>query len=457
MRNRTWRVVLGAALAAAPAAGLGPGDGGRAAAQGPAAPVTATAEANVVHITLDEAKQRALSNNKLLNLAALNAQSKAFAVKAAQADYFPKVTGTALYYHFNDNLGTVLATQGRTVTGPRGRPLLTLPATAVDLPVLNQDSAVAIIGAVQPLTDLLKVRQGVKIARADEGIAQAQQEEGIRKVANGVEQLYWGLLAARRIRAGAAEGVQGAELVAKTGTLDARTALVEARQAVQAVDKQAVDLQAQLNALLDLPSCTTLDLVEPPLPLLPYRCAEDVTGLALASSPEIHEAEATVCKAQAALAAGKLDYVPSIGLVGGYVDQTGLSYVQQNIGYVGVMGSYTFVDWGKRRNVIRERNNLVAMATLKLEQTQADVRQSAEKAFRDVADGQEALKTAEEMAELRKEAEKQATTPDAMTKPAALAALLEASKKRMEAEVDAVKADLAYRSAYVNLMSLIGK
>ena len=44
-----------------------------------------------------------------------------------------------------------------------------------------------------------------------------------------------------------------------------------------------------------------------------------------------------------------------------------------------------------------------------------------------------------------------------MTKPAALAALLEATKKRMETEVEAVKADLAYRSAYVKLMSLIGR
>ena len=451
MRNRTWCVILGTALSAAH---LG---AGRAAAQGPAAAATETVGANVVHLTLDEAKQRALSNSKLLNLAALNAESKAFAVKAAQADYFPKVIGTALYLHFNDDLGTVLATQGRTVSGPRGRPLVTFPATAIDVPVLSQDSSYANAGVVQPLTDLLKVRQGVKIARADEGIAQAQQEKGIRELASGVEQLYWGLLAARRIRAGAAEGVQGAELVAKTGTLEARTALVEARQGLQQVDQQIADVQAQLNGLLDLPSCTTLDLVEPPLPLLPYRCADDVTGLALASSPDIREAEQTVCKAQAALTAGKLDFVPSIGLVGGYCNQTGASYVQQDIGYIGVVGAYTFVDWGKRRNVVRERENLVAMATLKLEQTRDDVRQDAEKAFREVADSQEALKTAEELVELRKEAEKKATTPDAMTKPAALAVLLEASKKRAEAEVDAVKADLAYRTAYVKLMSMIGK
>ena len=39
-----------------------------------------------LRITLEEAKQRALSSNKLLHLAALNAEGKVFAVKAAQAD-----------------------------------------------------------------------------------------------------------------------------------------------------------------------------------------------------------------------------------------------------------------------------------------------------------------------------------------------------------------------------------
>jgi outer membrane protein TolC len=120
-------------------------------------------------------------------------------------------------------------------------------------------------------------------------------------------------------------------------------------------------------------------------------------------------------------------------------------------------GSYTFVDWGKRRNVIRERGNLVAMANLKLEQTRDDVRLSAEKAYREVGESQEALKTAEELVGLRKEAEKAATTPEAVTKPAALTALIEATEKRAEAELAAVKADLAYRTAYVKLMSVLGR
>jgi outer membrane protein TolC len=400
-----------------------------------------------MRITLDEAKERALAASKLLNLAALNAESKAYAIKAARANYFPTVSGTALYFHFNDNLGHVLTTQGRTLMGAQGVPLLSFPPTTIEAAVLQQNSSFAYVNVLQPITDLLKVRQGVKIAQADEQIAKADLEKGTRELASGVEQLYWGLLAARRIRAGALEGVRGAELLAQTQTLEARTALVEARQALQQVEKQVADLQEQLNGLLDLPLCTPLEQVEPPLPVLPYRCVDEVIGLALAASPEIRKAQQTIAKAQAAAAAGKLDYVPSIAAVGGYANQTAASYIQQDIGYLGVVGTYTFVDWGKRRNTIRERKTLASMATLQLQQTEDEVRQKAQKAFREVAEAQQARTTAQEMLTLRGEAEKNAAAP---------AAMMAAAKSRMLAEVDFVKADLAYRQAYVQLMSLIG-
>jgi outer membrane protein TolC len=99
----------------------------------------------------------------------------------------------------------------------------------------------------------------------------------------------------------------------------------------------------------------------------PFRCVDEVIGLALAASPEIRKAQQTIAKAQAAVAAGKLDYVPSIAAFGGYLNQTAASYIQQDIGYYGVMGTYTFVDWGKRRNTIRERKTLASMATLQLQ------------------------------------------------------------------------------------------
>ncbi len=433
-------VALPAGLSRAPV------EAGGASSSSPASPPPA-AGPHVVRLTLDEVKQQVLGNSKLLALAAMNVQSKGYATKAMEANYFPQVIGQSVYLHFNDFLGSVLTT-GRTVRGPRGRALLTIPSNTINAAVVNQETAVNNLAVVQPLTDLFKVKQGVKIAQADEQIAQAQLDKGTRELVSGAEQLFWGLLAVQRIRAGAQAAVTGTEPLAKTGSLEARTALVEARQALQEVTDQVADLQEQLAALLDVPACTQFDLVEPPVPSAPVSCADEAIALALAASPDIREAEHTIEKARAAVCAAKLDYVPSIAVVGGYTNQTFANYIQPNFGYVGVMGTYTFVDWGKRKNTIRERDQLVAMATLKLQQTQDTVRQNTLKAFREYKDCQQTLQLAGELVAVRTEAEKAAAAP---------AAKFAAAKDAMTAQVNYVKADLACRVAYVKLMSLIGK
>jgi outer membrane protein TolC len=85
-----------------------------------------------------------------------------------------------------------------------------------------------------------------------------------------------------------------------------------------------------------------------------------------------------------AVAAAKVDYLPNIALVGGYANNSGLiNVIQPNFEYVGAFGTCTFVDWGKRRNTIRERDELVGMAILKVQQTQDQVRQDVLRAFRE--------------------------------------------------------------------------
>jgi outer membrane protein TolC len=133
-----------------------------AAQNGP--PAKPAAPPPTLRLTLDEVKERVLADSKLLQLAALNVKSKGYAVRAAQALYFPQVFGQSIYLHFNDDLGTVLTTRGRQIVGPRGGTIANIPAVSIDLPVINQETAFNTIAALQPITDLLKVRQGVKIA-----------------------------------------------------------------------------------------------------------------------------------------------------------------------------------------------------------------------------------------------------------------------------------------------------
>jgi outer membrane protein TolC len=446
MRKRNCALVLSAALGIACGAG---GEGAHAAEKAAAAPPAAATPAApaVYRLTLDGAKERAVANSRLLALAATNIEGKEFHTKATRANYFPQIVGNSVYFRFNDDLGTVVTTPGRHVTGPRGRPLGSFPSVTIDLPVLNQNTSFSTIAAVQPLTALLKVRAGVQASRADEEIAQAQLDKGRRELVSGVEQLFWGLLAVQRIQAGALEGVRAAEKLggAPTAPVELRLALAEARQGLGQVASQLADLQEQMNLLLDLPVCTRLELVEPALPAAPVTCADDAVNLALASSPDVREAELTVQKAQAGVRVAKVDYLPNVVIMGGYANQTAADYMQPNIGYVGVMGSYTFLDWGKRKNTVREAEKLVALANLKVRTTQDEVRQNTLKAFRELE---------ETRAALRKEAEKKATTPEALKDPAPL---LAAAKARATAEVDFVKADLAYRIAHAKVMALIGQ
>jgi outer membrane protein TolC len=399
-------------------------------------------------LTLEEARQRVLQNSQALQLAAENIQAKQFATRAARADYFPKVVGGLVYFHFNNTLGDVVTLGGRTLQGPAGRPILNLPVIAREAAVFQQDSQLSTVTAVQPITALLKVRQGVKIGQADERIAQAEYEKGARALVSGVEQLYLGLLAAQKLQAGAQAAVKGAEELARVAsTLEVRTALVEARQGLQAIDNQVADLEEQLLVLLNLPACTKLTLTPAPLPTNVVACADAAVGLAMAASPEIRMVRDEIAKAEAATAAAKVDYLPNAILFGGYLNQTAASYVQQNIGYVGAGVTYDFIDWGKRRNVLHERQTFIAMANSKLRQTEADVRQKALKTYRELGQDAEALKNAQDLVALRQEAAQKATTP---------AARLQAAKDLMQAEVDLVKADLALRISHVQLAALLG-
>src|SRR5262249_60282889 len=113
----------------------------------------------------------------------------------------------------------------------------------------------------------------------------AELGKGVRGGAAGVARLSWGLVGARRLGAGLLEDLRGAEQLAQTKLVEARVALVETQQGIQQVDKQIADVQEQLLALLDLPLCTPLELVEPELPLVPFHCCDDAVALALSASP----------------------------------------------------------------------------------------------------------------------------------------------------------------------------
>ena len=141
------------------------------------------------------------------------------------------------------------------------------PATAITVPVVEQDAAIYTAAAIQPITPLLKVRAAVEIGEADVGAAQAQRQFARRELTKGVEQLYIGLSAVRKIKGGLELAAAGAQqMVDATQASAAKISLVEVQQNLVTVNNQCIVLQVQLNQSTGLPPCTELVLEDPPAP-----------------------------------------------------------------------------------------------------------------------------------------------------------------------------------------------
>jgi outer membrane protein TolC len=299
---------------------------------------------------------------------------------------------------------------------------------------------------VQPLTKLIAVNAAVQIARADEIVARAQLDKGTRDLLSGVAQAYYALLGAQRIEAALALQTQMLEEQVKTTPLPAlRVGLLEAQQGLVQVRGQARELTDQINNLLNLPPCTRLELVEPMPAEPPVRCVDDAVQAALANNPEVRAAQQDIAKARAGLQVARMDYIPDVLLFGGYQNQSALSIIQPNISFLGVAANYTFWDWGKRRTIINHRKTQIALAQQNVQVIMDKVQLEARKAYNGFEQARDAYQLAGAMVQARKDAEKAAFG----------LAVVQAKADTARAELDYMKAEIAYRVAHAQLMGLL--
>lgn len=387
-------------------------------------------------LTLDEARSRALSHSVVMDLASLQVAAKCHALHAAQKDYLPKLLNAFAYFHFDSDLGTVLTTPG-----------ILNPAQSIAVPFMQQDSPLYTAAAIQPITPLLKVREAVNVSAAEVGAAEAQRDFARRELEKGVQQLYFGLHATQQIRSGLAQAVAGAEqLAAAMPSPDARISLIEAQQGLLSADGQLTTLSEQMNGLVGLPAGTRLALDEPPRPVLPFNTADEAVAAAVANSPRMREARRQLEMAEAALRVAKSNYVPNVMAYGFYVNQNATPVMQEDFTGVGMSATY-MLEWGKKGDLVR-----ASMATLSL--ARGNVRKQADDASLEAAQlfhaanhAEQALRYAEQLAELHRERQPSATDP---------AALKAAAHARLEAEVALIKAELAFQSAVVALRAATG-
>jgi outer membrane protein TolC len=239
----------------------------------------------------------------------------------------PQVSLTASYVRLQDR-----STESFTV----GNPFSGVPPTiTITLPPPDPSVLAARIAVTMPLYTGGRLESHVRLAEANVRGARIFVERLGRRVVFAAQQAYLQVLlaqesftAAQRGVAQAEESLRVARARREAGTapefdvLRAAVAVAAARQELVRAQTAAQTAQSELNALLNLPLDTALELTDTLEPRPVAGTLEALTARALGARPELAELRARVDAARAGLELATSGGRPNVAIAAGY-DATG--------------------------------------------------------------------------------------------------------------------------------------
>jgi outer membrane protein TolC len=427
--------------------------------------VFGAAQQEPVKLTLAQAIDLALKNNHELAIGRDKVVEMISAKHVTTSDYYPKISNSSSYLHYTET-SVLQFTRGSFGSFPG---LGELPSTNL---IVNQgevDHVLSISEIAQPISQLIKIHDAHRAARADEAAARENLESLRNQVALVVRQLYYGLLAVRLDQKTAAEQIHVAEEqlseseqdVYKGNELEvtvlgAKTTLLQAKQDELTARIRNSDLLAQFNDVIGLPQSAQVQLEDQDATPVDLPVKEECIRLAQSAAPEIKSAEETVRKAEAGVAAARAEFIPDITAFGRHEYQNGIAFLFHNYGEVGFGLTYTLFDGGKKRAMITERQAQRAQALDNLRRLKDESAVNVEKAFDKIDQSRNLIDVAKQAVALREEGDRLANVQ--------LGYGVLVNSKRSEAtaalakaRADLLKAELGYRESQAELSALIGR
>ena len=344
--------------------------------------LVSAAGAQEQRLTLQEAIDLALSQNHAIKTGYYALAAEQQKRRMAQSNYFPTITNESNLLHITD-LQRVEVPAGAFGVIPGGA---SIPPSNLFLTQGTKTLETSGTMLAQPLTQLIKIHQANKIAAADVKASEASLTKTSADVVFRVHELYYRVLATQMQRQQAelqitsgnenlnesTEQVENGSLL-QVDLVDSRAKVLEAKQTLLTYDSQISDLSLELNDLLGLPLDTKLALDPDVSVALDVPPREEAVRAALNNNPEIKEALQQFSKAQAAHSAAKAEYIPDVTAFARYSYQNGVPFVDRNFGTFGIHLTYDLFDAGKRRALVRERNNEVSEAKEDLQRIRDEV------------------------------------------------------------------------------------
>lgn len=415
-------------------------------------------------LNLHEAVELALKHNHSVRLAAFHVEEEQHAKEVARSAYLPTIKNDSLFAHATDTEFIGIPAGGLGVIGNTA-----IPARELIISQGEKNFIVSGTGLTQPLTELFKIKAGNDVARAELNASRDKARGVENNVALKVRELYYDILVVQSkqqaieasIRAVDDQQSERVQQVKYGSTLEvelieSKAQLLQAKQNLLTTELQLTDLRLKFNDIVGLPLKTDIAL-DSDVPAPAESCErEQCIQLALASHPEITEAQAEVEKASAGVRAAKREYIPDIEAFARYSYAENVPFLARNFGTFGVHFGYDLFDGGKRRATLRERDAQLAQAKENLARVSDEVEVRVQTAYNKVERTQQMVAVSQELLATRSEARRvsaQQLQQGAYLRSQAAAA----AAQEFEAQTLLLQSQLEYAQAQDELTNAIGE
>jgi len=333
-------------------------------------------------MTLDEAVNLALDNNRLVKNSSLEAEKFDFRVNTATSRRLPTfqfaVIGGELlrpvYFKFPAG-----AFGSYPATGP-------IPATNTSIKSPAVFTTYTTAGITQPLSQLYKINLGIHATEIGRDIAREDVRAQRQKIANEVRTAYFEIVAtqvavdAERVAVETLEEAQRVtrryeleQAVLRGDVLDVDARLAKTQYELSVAEDGLATQREHLNQLIGRELNTTFQVDATPEQAAPDVSLTAARELALQNRPEVRQAQLKIQQAEYDRRIAKAEYIPDLSLSVQYLGTTNIQVLPQNVAVAGFQLTWEPFDWGRRRNNIAEKSKSIQQARNGSNETEAQV------------------------------------------------------------------------------------
>jgi outer membrane protein len=358
-------------------------------------------------LSLDQIIDKALENNRLYSIKALQADEKRAKVKEDRIKAYPTVTVNSTY-QYNASIGHLAIPQGALGVIPQSSGDVPLPGKELNFDLGKHQTFNAGATIYQPISQLSKIKTGVEISETDVQIADREKVKVSLQIRQAVEKLYYGILITGKQREEAAAKLELAKINfydVQSGNLSGKTIKpnesgLQANIADEEQNLLKLEIQ-QEDYLADLSHLTGLEAVQIKLkdvalaPVEAAKTLEDYRSGAMENNVDIQLAELGKAKSELAIKAAKQSYRPDIGILAGYTYQKGNIIFPQSNPFVGASFKWNMQDLFSNKEVIKQRYLVSQQAQIMLADKKDEISNNVDKAYRKIRQAQSLIQVTE--------------------------------------------------------------